>query len=145
MINLIDSFLNRVTMYVVLVLYYLIFLVIAGIALSFSGLLPFRPLDLFVSLSVLVFVCWITNGVFAKVFRVPANTESVYITAFILALIITPRSPSRFLHAAFAIFLWAGVWSMASKYLLAIRKHILIRLRWRWRSPHSLEAGQAGG
>ena len=124
MINLIDNFLNRITMYR-LILYYLIFLVVAGVALSFFGLLPFQPLDLVASLSVLVLVCWIANGIFAKVFRVPANTESVYITAFILALIITPRSPSRYLSAGSAIFLWAGVWSMASKYVLAIRrKHI---------------------
>ena len=94
MIKLIDNILNRITTYR-LVLYYLIFLVVAGVALSFFGLLPFQPLDLVASLSVLVLVCWIANGIFAKVFRVPANTESVYITAFILALIITPRSPSR--------------------------------------------------
>src|SRR6266705_2801117 len=124
MINLIDNFLNRITTYR-LVLYYLIFLVVAGVALSLFGFLPFKPLDLLVSLSVLVFLCWIANGVFAKVFHVPANTESLYITAFILALIITPRSPSRYLSAGSAIFLWAGVWAMASKYLLAIRrKHI---------------------
>jgi ferredoxin-NADP reductase/Na+-transporting NADH:ubiquinone oxidoreductase subunit NqrB len=124
MINLIDNFLNRITMYR-LVLCYLIFLVVVAVALSLFGLLPFQPVDLLVSLSVLVLVCRIANGIFAKVFRVPANTESVYITAFILALIITPRSPSRFFSAGSAVFLWAGVWSMASKYLLAIRrKHI---------------------
>lgn len=124
MIKLIDNILNRVTMYR-LVLYYLIFLAAAALALSFFGFLPFQPIDLVVTLSVLVLVCWIANGAFAKVFGVPANTESLYITAFILALIITPRSPWRFLAAGWAVFLWAGVWAMASKYILAIRrKHI---------------------
>jgi len=121
MIDRIDNSLNRITMYR-LVLYYLIFLVVAAVALSFFGLLPFRPLDLLVSVSALVLVCWIANGIFARVFRVPANTESVYITAFILAMIITPRSPSQYFSAGSAIFLWAGVWAMASKYLLAIRR-----------------------
>jgi ferredoxin-NADP reductase/Na+-translocating ferredoxin:NAD+ oxidoreductase RnfD subunit len=124
MINLIDNILNRITTYR-LVLYYVIFLVVAAVALSFFGLLPFQPADLVVSVSALVLVCWIANGVLAKVFRAPANTESLYITAFILALIITPRSPSRYLSAGAAVFLWVGVWAMASKYVLTIRrKHI---------------------
>jgi Na+-transporting NADH:ubiquinone oxidoreductase subunit NqrB len=124
MTNLIDNILNRITMYR-LVLYYLIFLVVAAVALSLFGLLPFQPLDLLVSLSVLVFVCWVANSTFARVFNVPANTESLYITAFILALIITPRSPGQTLAAGSVFPLWAGVWAMASKYILAIRrKHI---------------------
>jgi ferredoxin-NADP reductase/Na+-translocating ferredoxin:NAD+ oxidoreductase RnfD subunit len=124
MINLIDNLLNRVTMYR-LVLYYLIFLLVAAVVLSFFGALPFQPIDLLVSLSVLVSVCWIANYAFARIFRVPANIESLYITAFILALIITPQSPSRYFSAGSALLLWAGVWAMASKYILAIRrKHI---------------------
>jgi len=124
MITLIDNVLNRVTMYR-LVLYYLIFLVVAAVALAFFGFLPFQPLDLLVSVSVLVFVCWIANGAFAKLFRAPANTESLYITAFILALIITPRSASRYWSAAAAPVVLAGVSAMASKYILAFRrKHI---------------------
>jgi ferredoxin-NADP reductase len=124
MISLIDNILNRVTMYR-LVLYYLIFLAVAAVALSLFRLLPFQPFDLIVSASVLVLVCWIANTILARVCSAPANTESLYITAFILALIITPRSPSRFLSADSGFLLWAGVWAMASKYILAIRrKHI---------------------
>jgi ferredoxin-NADP reductase len=122
--SLIDSALNRITMYR-LVLYYLIFLVAAAVALSFFGFLPFQPLDLLVSVSVLVFVCWIANSIFAKLFGVPANAESLYITAFILALIITPRSASGYWSAASAPVVLAGVCAMASKYILAFRrKHI---------------------
>src|SRR5262249_30713973 len=107
------------------VLYFLIFLAVAALGLSFLGLLPFQPADLLASLSVLVFVCWIANSAFAKVFKAPANTESLFITAFILALIITPRSPAHYFSAGSAVYVWAGVWAMASKYLLAIRrKHI---------------------
>jgi Na+-transporting NADH:ubiquinone oxidoreductase subunit NqrB len=124
MITLIDKALSRITMYRV-VLYYLLFLVLAAVALSFFGFLPFQPVDLLVSASVLVSVCWIVNAGFAKAFSVPANTESLFITALILALIITPRSPSRLFSAGSALLLWAGVWAMASKYILAIRrKHL---------------------
>src|SRR5689334_4460128 len=108
MIHLIDKLLNRTTMYR-LVLYYLIFLVVAAAALAAFGFLPIQPVDLLVTAAVLVFVCWIANSVFAKVFKAPANTESLYITAFILALIITPRSTSRLLPASAALLLWTGV------------------------------------
>jgi ferredoxin-NADP reductase len=61
----------------------------------------------------------------ARVFNVPPNTESLYITALILALIITPQSPSRHFAAGLAFAVWVGVWAMASKYILAIRrKHV---------------------
>src|SRR6266568_5831180 len=123
-INLIDNVLNRITMYR-LVLYYLIFLVVAAVALSFFGFLPFQPINLLVSLSVLVSVCWIANIALAKIFNVPANAESLNITAFILALIITPQPPSRYFAAGSAFVVWAGIWAMASKYVFAIRrKHI---------------------
>lgn len=123
-INLVDTVLNRHTMYR-LVLCYLIFLVLAAVALSLFGVLPFQPLDLLASLAILVIVCWIANSAFARVLKVPANTESLYITAFILALIITPQSAGHSLDAGFMFLLWAGAWAMASKYVLAIRrKHI---------------------
>src|SRR5438034_591763 len=77
---------------------------------------------LLVSVSALVLVCWIVNSAIAKALKVPANTESLYITAFILALIITPPSPPRYLSAGAHALVWAGVWAMASKYILAIRR-----------------------
>src|SRR5215472_1725721 len=124
MLKLVDNVLNLITMYR-LVLYYLTFLVLAALALSLFGALPFQPIDLIASVSVLVFVCWIANGALAKLFRVPANAESLYITAFILALIITPQPHSRFFTAGSAFVVWAGVFAMASKYILAIRrKHV---------------------
>jgi ferredoxin-NADP reductase len=124
-ISLIDKVLNRITMYR-LVLYYLIFLVVAAVALSLFGLLPFRPVDLLASTSVLLSVCWLSNSTLAKAFNVPANAESLYITAFILALLITPESPSRYFVAGSAFVVWAGVSAMASKYILAIRKKHIV-------------------
>ncbi|MFL5802911.1 MAG: RnfABCDGE type electron transport complex subunit D [Roseiflexaceae bacterium] len=120
MIPLIDNLINRITMYRLL-LYYLIFLLGVALVLAFGGALPYDPFALLFSIGFLVGVCGITNMIFAKAFGVPANSESVYISALILALIITPIASYHDLW-----FLgWSGVWAMASKYILAIkRKHL---------------------
>ncbi len=120
MIKFIDDRLNSITMYR-LVLYYLILLLGMALVLSAGGILPFSPLALLVSTLFLTALCWLTNGVFANVFAVPANVESVYISAFILALIISPAQSTHDLW----FLLWAGVLAMASKYIVAInRKHV---------------------
>jgi ferredoxin-NADP reductase/Na+-translocating ferredoxin:NAD+ oxidoreductase RnfD subunit len=120
MIDGIDRILNRITMYR-LVLYYLIALLAAAIVLALVGILPYDPFALLFSIGFLIAVCVVANAIFAKTFDVPANAESVYISALILALIITPLQSTQDLW-----FLgWAAVWAMASKYILAIRgKHI---------------------
>jgi ferredoxin-NADP reductase len=116
MITLIDTLINRITMYR-LVLYYLIFLLGVALVLSFGGALPYDPFALLLSIGFLVGVCGITNTIFARVFGVPANSESVYISALILALIITPM---RSYHDLWFLG-WSGVLAMASKYILAIK------------------------
>ncbi len=121
MIKLIDNVLNRITMYR-LVLYYLIFLLGVALVLSIAAAAALRSVRAAASRSAsLVAVCWLTNTVFARAFRVPANVESVYISALILALIITPLTRLNDLW-----FLgWAAVLAMASKYIVAInRKHL---------------------
>lgn len=120
MMNAIDSVLNRITMYR-LTLYYLIFLLGTAVILAFTGLLNLDPYALLFSTAFLLAVCAFTNWLFAKAFSVPANTESVYISALILALIIAPLQEYHDLW-----FLgWAAVWAMASKYIIAInRKHL---------------------
>lgn len=116
----IDDFLNQITMYRLL-FYYLIFLVGAGVVLSFFKILSLDPFALLFSSLFLVFVCYIANKVFAYIFEVPANVESVYITAMILALII---SPLRNIHDL-PLLGWAAVWAMSTKYILALgKKHI---------------------
>jgi Na+-transporting NADH:ubiquinone oxidoreductase subunit NqrB len=120
MFRSIDNVLNRVTMYR-LVLYYLIFLVAVAILLACVGLLHYDPFALLFTVGFLLAVSSITNWVFAKAFGVPANAESTYITALILALIITPlQSPADLWFLG-----WAAVWAMASKYIVAIgKRHI---------------------
>jgi len=120
MIEFVDNLLNRITMYR-LVLYYLIFLLGVAVVLSFGGVLLYDPFALLFTIGFLIGTCWLTNTVFAKTFGVPTNVESAYISALILALIITPLQSTHDLW-----FLgWSAVLAMASKYILAInRKHL---------------------
>lgn len=120
MMQFIDDFLNNITMYR-LVLYYLILLVSVAAFFSLFGILPYNFIDFSFSVLFLVVISWISNIIFAKAFHVPANVESVYISALILALIITPI---KSVHEV-AFLGWAAVWTMASKYIFAIgKKHI---------------------
>lgn len=123
MFKFIDNFLNKTTMYR-LVFYCLVILWAVALVFSAFGVLPYTPQAILLSTLLILFVCWLVNLVFAKVFEVPANVESVYITAFILALIIAPvKFPTS---SEYLIFLgWASVWAIASKFIFAIkRKHV---------------------
>ena len=123
MIKTIDRFLDHLTMYR-LVLYYL------GIAAgqphwcSASSSCCRTIRSRWPSTAVLVLaVCWTTNKVFARIFMVPANNESVYITALILALILDPVTTSDLKGVGAVMF--ASVWAIASKFIFAIgRKHL---------------------
>lgn len=122
MISYIDSVLNRITMYR-LVLYYLVAILVAAFVLGFFGILPFDPTALAFSTLLILLTCWGTNRIFARVFEAQTNVESVYITALILVLIITPVTAAD--HAGVGFLIFASVWAMASKYLFAIGKRHL--------------------
>lgn len=116
----IDNFLDKITMYR-LVLYYLLLLLFGAFVLSALGILHFNPFLLIFSALFLTAVCWVTNKIFSWTFKAPTNVESVYISALILALIV---SPPQSLGDVMFLF-WAGVLTIASKYILAIsKKHI---------------------
>ncbi|MEI9401831.1 RnfABCDGE type electron transport complex subunit D [Mesorhizobium argentiipisi] len=122
MIKAIDRFLDHLTMYR-LVLYYLMALVGTAFVFGFVKLVPHDPVALAFTTGLVLVACWITNKVFARIFEVPANTESLYITALILTLILDPVAATD-LQAIGAIVL-AAVWAISSKYMLAIgRKHL---------------------
>ncbi len=106
-----------------LVLYYLEVLLGAAFVFSFFGILPFGPAELVFSAAVIMAVCIAANWIFAKVFDAVTNVESVYITAFILALIIPPAVATDAAGIGFLIFV--SVWAMASKYLFALGKRHL--------------------
>lgn len=118
----VDAFLNKITMYR-LVLQYLTVLLGAAAVTSMFGLLSFGFFDLLFSTAIILATCWVANAVFARGFGAERNVESAYITGFILALIVSPVTPSDATSIGFLIFVSA--WAMASKYIFAIgRKHI---------------------
>src|SRR6476619_6443252 len=87
--TVINRFLNRVTMYR-LMLYYVLLLLIITIVLSFAGILNFNLFLLLVQTFILAVACYIANQIFAGLLRVKPNFESQFITALILSLIIGP-------------------------------------------------------
>lgn len=104
-----------------LMLYYLIALILLAVILSFFHLISFDPINIVFSTLFLVLISGFANDFFSKVFHAPTNTESAYISALILTLIITPASS---LHS-FIFLALAGIITMASKYIFAIdKKHI---------------------
>ena len=104
-----------------LVLYILIALVCVASFLSYFSLVPSTPTFIIVSALVLVAVGRIANSLFSWAFDAPTNFESVYITALILALIMTPAKS----FSDLVVLSWAVTLAMLSKYVLSInRKHI---------------------
>ena len=116
MLKTIDDFLNKTTMYRLL-LYYLGGLLGVALVLAMFGNLGFNPLALLVSTALLLTACWGINRAFAFVFNVPVNHESSIITALILALLITPSFDTYVL----LFLLAASGLAMASKYVLTIK------------------------
>lgn len=115
-IPIIDDFLNSITMYR-LTLYYLILLLIVAFIYSFFGIMPFSWFSLLFSSIFIITICYLSNKLFKKIFKVQTNIESNFITALILACIITPGN--------LILLFSAGVLAMASKYILNIKgKHI---------------------
>lgn len=118
----VDRFLDHLTMYR-LVLYYLLAMLAAAFVLGFFGIVPHDPTAIAFSAVLIGSVCWASNEIFARVFRVPANGESVHITALILILILDPVTASD--ARGVGVLICAAVWAMASKYIFAVRgQHI---------------------
>ncbi len=121
-IPFVDAFLNRITMYR-LVLDHLIVLIAVAFVLSFFHFFSFTPWAFVFSFFLMTAACWFSNEGIARLFKVTPNTESVYITAFILVLIMNPVWFDNL--RGIAIYALTGVVAMASKYILAIdKKHI---------------------
>jgi len=118
--NRIDNVLNSITMYR-LILYFLLLLLGVAFIFSLFHILPFSPLMLIASTVFVTVVCLATNEFFSQAFNAPTNVESAFISALILALILSPISSFNDVW----LFFWAGVLTMATKYIFAInKKHI---------------------
>lgn len=120
--NFIDSRLSAITMYR-LMLYYAGALLIVAFGLGFFKLVPVDPTALAFSGLVITATCWLTNRLFAAILRVPVNAESIYISAFLLILILPPVTAAD--HLGVAGLVLASFVAIASKFMLAIgRKHV---------------------
>lgn len=118
----IDYALNYITMYR-LMLYYVFGLLIIAFGFCFLGLLPHDPTALAFSAVMITATCWVTNRLFAILWSVPSNTESTYITALILVLILPPATAGNLVGVGGLVL--ASIVAVASKFLLAIgRTHI---------------------
>ncbi|OGL23391.1 hypothetical protein A2791_00890 [Candidatus Saccharibacteria bacterium RIFCSPHIGHO2_01_FULL_46_30] len=116
MLKAIDDFLNKTTMYRLLI-YYLGGLLAVAVVVGSFGDLGFGSMSLIASTAILLAACWTINRGFAYIFKTPVNHESSIITALILALIVTPRLG---LYDVMFLLAASGL-AMASKYILTIK------------------------
>lgn len=112
--NTIDNFLNRITMYRLLV-YGLGLLSALSIVYAFMGKVSASPTELVASLFLILASAYVTDRGFAQFFKVPTNMESALITSLILFLILHPAST----FAGGVAMLLAGAISSASKFLIS--------------------------
>lgn len=116
-LNFVDEKLNGIPMYK-LVLLVLMSYTILGLVFSLLGILGYDLLSLLASLVTIIFVGFLTNFLFAKLWKLPVNTESVLITNLILFLILAPvDSVTALWQVTLVTFL-----AIASKYILVWRK-----------------------
>lgn len=107
-----------------LVLYVLIAFVVSALCISSFGVLQFHPFAFLFSTLFLVAICWIAQKVCVWAFDAQENVESVYITALIFTLIISPPH-SPFDGAYYGIAMWASILGIASKFIFAVgKKHV---------------------
>jgi ferredoxin-NADP reductase/Na+-translocating ferredoxin:NAD+ oxidoreductase RnfD subunit len=119
-LDAIDGLLDGLTSYK-LVLYFLIILLGFASLISIAGHLPFKWYDIVLSAFLLAAVCRLSGELFSRVLNIARNSESDYITALILALIMSPATGQK----GIAILIAAGFIAVTSKYLLVIsRRHI---------------------
>lgn len=106
-----------------LTLYYLIFILSVAFLYCVLGILPYNPLSILFSSVFLVGVSFASNKLFEKLFDIQTNIESLYITALILACIVSPIKSLSLNNLT--LLLMIAFLAMASKYILNIkRKHI---------------------
>ncbi|HEU0115318.1 MAG TPA: RnfABCDGE type electron transport complex subunit D [Thermomicrobiales bacterium] len=111
-----DAWLNRVTMYRLVIAYLAALLGIAA-AQSARGVLDYPPASIVGTTAVALVSCVAINSLFAETFGAPVNHDSAVITGLILALIVGPaQTPDDYVFLA-----WAATLAMASKYILAWR------------------------
>jgi ferredoxin-NADP reductase len=120
MLNPIDNFLNKITMYR-LVLYCLLFLLGVAAIFGFFHILSYNPVFLLIGVVVITILSAVFNALFARFLKAQTNFESVYISALILALLITPLMSFTDM-TFFSVAFWATLLMVGSKFILTIQK-----------------------
>jgi ferredoxin-NADP reductase len=115
--ELIDSFLNKITMYRLTFLG-LTSLAILTIFFAFLGWMPYTALDLLLSLIALLIAAWATNAACALLVKATPTPEAAFITALILFFILTPLASAG---DALILMLVAAI-AMVSKYVIVWKK-----------------------
>jgi glycine betaine catabolism B len=116
-IHSIIQILDRMTMYRV-VMYALFGVIATAFLLALSGLLAHSVGDMALSFLVITGAAIVAHTICARISGAPANSESSYITAFILFLIVTPAQSEG------ALLISGGVaaLSIVLKYVVVYRK-----------------------
>ena len=117
--NYLDSILNRITMYR-LVVYYLAALLVLAAVLGFFGVLPYAPAGILFSTGALLAACSLADLFLSRIFSTEPGRDSAIITALILALIMNPVLPTDVPGLAILVFI--SLWAIGSKYLIAWQK-----------------------
>lgn len=112
-----DEFLNRMTMYR-LVLSFLIVLWLWAVFLSLFGKIAYDPISITASTLLLLIFCLSANFFLSLLFKAPTNPESTYITVLILSLVAAPAQKL----ADVPFIFWLSVLAMTSKYVLTFNK-----------------------
>lgn len=117
MLRMIQRQLDSFTMYSVVAVG-LSLLVGITLGLSAGGILRYSSFaNLFVAVTILMFVCGLANLLLARLYKIPTNLESSLITALILFFVVQiPDEPVGWLGVAYA-----GLVAVASKYVITWR------------------------
>lgn len=122
MTKTLNGFLNATSMYR-LVLFYVSGLVAAAFSYGYLGWYEVDINALAFSSAVILAASWLANRLFATALRVPVNTESIWITALILILIMDPVTSDD--TEGLLGLVVAATAAIGSKFVLAFgRKHI---------------------
>lgn len=109
----VDSLLDRITMYR-LVVYALGVYVVLALIFSFMGRVSFSATAIVVSLGALIVPSFVTDKVLGRIFKTPTNSETWLITSLIMFFVLQPA------HTKLGVLtlMVAGVVATASKFLL---------------------------
>ena len=119
-LSVVKSHIEKTTMYRT-VLYSLMALTAWSLVFSVIGILDYFVVAMVVQLLILLIVGYGADRLFAAVFKVTPNPESIFVTSFILYFLLIPSGTVQ----SFIVAAIAAMVAAASKYLLVWRgKHI---------------------